>query len=147
MEPWIKWTKKILVEEGHSLPQLVHILQLLARHPTLFYPCRALFVPQIVHSLVSLQIPATLNFLLYSPSPPSPSTPDRLTSPLPNRHGSAYCQIPAAKIGVWQLISWSWLSYGTRHAGKKEPLLPLHLQHSHQPLKRRLLLRVCNLFC
>jgi transformation/transcription domain-associated protein len=30
-DPWIRWTKKILVEEGHSLPQLIHILQLLTR--------------------------------------------------------------------------------------------------------------------
>ncbi len=51
-DPWIKWTKKILIEEGHLLPQLTHILQLLARHPNLFYPCRGQFVPHIVHSLV-----------------------------------------------------------------------------------------------
>ena len=48
---WIKWTKKILVEEGHTLPQLIHILQLLVRHPDLFYPCKGHFVPQIVSSL------------------------------------------------------------------------------------------------
>lgn len=35
-DPWIRWTKKILVEEGHSLPQLIHILQLLTRCPS---PC------------------------------------------------------------------------------------------------------------
>lgn len=27
-----QWTKKILLEEGHSMPQLVHILQLIVRH-------------------------------------------------------------------------------------------------------------------
>lgn len=26
------WTKKIIVEEGHMLAQLVHMLQLLVRH-------------------------------------------------------------------------------------------------------------------
>lgn len=26
------WTKKIIVEEGHTLAQLVHMLQLLVRH-------------------------------------------------------------------------------------------------------------------
>lgn len=26
------WTKKILLEEGHSMPQLVHMLQLIVRH-------------------------------------------------------------------------------------------------------------------
>jgi len=30
-EPWIRWTKKILTEEGHAIAQLVHILQLLTR--------------------------------------------------------------------------------------------------------------------
>ena len=48
---WIKWTKKIIVEEGHSLPQLIHILQLVVRHPALFYSSSAQFVPQMVNSL------------------------------------------------------------------------------------------------
>eukprot|EP01087_Luapelamoeba_hula_P023162 TRINITY_DN8469_c0_g1_i2.p1 TRINITY_DN8469_c0_g1~~TRINITY_DN8469_c0_g1_i2.p1 ORF type:complete len:748 (+),score=84.96 TRINITY_DN8469_c0_g1_i2:140-2245(+) len=53
--PWIKGTRKIMVEEGHAVPnQLIHILQLLTRHPLLFYRCRALFVPHIVHSLARI---------------------------------------------------------------------------------------------
>ena len=48
---WIKWTKKIIVEEGHSLPQLIHIWQLVVRHPALFYSSSAQFVPQMVNSL------------------------------------------------------------------------------------------------
>ena len=32
---WIKWTKKIIVEEGHSLPQLIHIWQLIVRYKSL----------------------------------------------------------------------------------------------------------------
>ena len=48
---WIKWTKKIIIEEGHALPQLIHILQLLVRHPDLFYPCKGHFIHQIVTSL------------------------------------------------------------------------------------------------
>ena len=44
---WIKWTKKIIVEEGHSLPQLVHIWQLVVRHPSLFFSSSAQFVPQV----------------------------------------------------------------------------------------------------
>ena len=47
---WIKWTKKIIVEEGHSLPQLIHIWQLVVRHPALFYSSSAQFVPQMVNS-------------------------------------------------------------------------------------------------
>lgn len=30
------WTKKIIVEEGHTLAQLVHMLQLLVRHYKVF---------------------------------------------------------------------------------------------------------------
>ena len=48
---WIKWTKKIIVEEGHSLPQLIHIWQLVVRHPSLFFSSSAQFVPQMVNSL------------------------------------------------------------------------------------------------
>lgn len=36
---WIRWTRKIMIEEGHTLPQLIHILQLLVRHPNeVLYP-------------------------------------------------------------------------------------------------------------
>lgn len=48
---WIRYTKKILMEEGHSIPNLVHIWQLIARHPNLFYVARAQFVPIMVNSL------------------------------------------------------------------------------------------------
>ncbi|KYR00111.1 protein kinase [Tieghemostelium lacteum] len=48
---WVKWTKKTIVEEGHSMHQLVHILQVIVRHPQLFYPNRSLFIPQLVGSL------------------------------------------------------------------------------------------------
>lgn len=48
---WIRYTKKILMEEGHSIPNLVHIWQLITRHPDLFYAARAQFVPLMVSSL------------------------------------------------------------------------------------------------
>ncbi|KAA8493601.1 Transcription-associated protein 1 [Porphyridium purpureum] len=51
---WIRYIKKMLVEEGHSLQHLVHIWQLLVRHGSLFYPARAQFVPQMVNSLQRL---------------------------------------------------------------------------------------------
>lgn len=54
---WIRYTKKILVEEGHSVPNLIHIFQLLVRHADLFYNCRAQFVPQMVNSLSRLGLP------------------------------------------------------------------------------------------
>lgn len=48
---WIKWVKKIVVEEGHSTTQLVLIWQLVVRHSELFYESREHFVPQMIHSL------------------------------------------------------------------------------------------------
>ncbi|CAN7108366.1 unnamed protein product [Brassica rapa subsp. narinosa] len=55
---WIRYTKKILVEEGHSIPNLIHIFQLIVRHSDLFYSCRAQFVPQMVNSLSRLGLPS-----------------------------------------------------------------------------------------
>ncbi|KAI8019703.1 Transcription-associated protein 1 [Camellia lanceoleosa] len=57
MPIWIRYTKKILVEEGHSVPNLIHIFQLIVRHSDLFYGCRAQFVPQMVNSLSRLGLP------------------------------------------------------------------------------------------
>jgi phosphatidylinositol kinase/protein kinase (PI-3 family) len=51
---WIRYTKKILLEEGHSLPHLVHIWQLIVRHSDLFYVARAQFVPIMVNSLARI---------------------------------------------------------------------------------------------
>ncbi|KAJ0907922.1 putative non-specific serine/threonine protein kinase [Helianthus annuus] len=59
MPIWIRYTKKILVEEGHSIPNLIHIFQLIVRHSDLFYSCRAQFVPQMVNSLSRLGLPYT----------------------------------------------------------------------------------------
>ncbi|XP_047320592.1 transformation/transcription domain-associated protein-like [Impatiens glandulifera] len=57
MPIWIRYTKKILVEEGHSIPNLVHIFQLIVRHSELFFSCRAQFVPQMVNTLSRLGLP------------------------------------------------------------------------------------------
>ncbi|XP_076887806.1 uncharacterized protein LOC143538050 [Bidens hawaiensis] len=59
MPIWICYTKKTLVEEGHSIPNLIHIFQLIVRHSDLFYSCRAQFVPQMVNSLSRLGLPYT----------------------------------------------------------------------------------------
>ena len=53
----IKWTKKIIYEEGHAIQQLVHIWQHVVRQPGLFYDYRAHFVPQMVNSLNRLALP------------------------------------------------------------------------------------------
>jgi phosphatidylinositol kinase/protein kinase (PI-3 family) len=51
---WIRYTKKILLEEGHNTVHLVHIWQLVVRHPDLFYIARAQFVPIMVNSLARI---------------------------------------------------------------------------------------------
>jgi len=53
----IKWTKKIMYEEGHALPQLIHMWHMIVRHPALFYKCRSHFVGQMVNSLSRLGLP------------------------------------------------------------------------------------------
>eukprot|EP01028_Stygiella_incarcerata_P003034 TRINITY_DN1576_c0_g1_i1.p1 TRINITY_DN1576_c0_g1~~TRINITY_DN1576_c0_g1_i1.p1 ORF type:complete len:2227 (+),score=484.81 TRINITY_DN1576_c0_g1_i1:481-6681(+) len=47
-DQWLQWTRKRMVNEGHVLPQLFQIWQLIIRHKDVFYPARAMFVPQIV---------------------------------------------------------------------------------------------------
>lgn len=47
----IHWTKKIIVEEGYSMQQLVHILQLVVRHYKVYYPVRHHLVQHIVNSI------------------------------------------------------------------------------------------------
>ncbi|KAK9721294.1 transcription-associated protein 1 [Basidiobolus ranarum] len=51
---WARWTKRVLVEEGQSVSQLVNVYQLLVRHPDLFYDSREHFLPQIVNTLAKL---------------------------------------------------------------------------------------------
>ncbi|XP_065923524.1 transformation/transcription domain-associated protein isoform X7 [Magallana gigas] len=48
------WTKKIIVEEGHTVAQLVHILQLVVRHYKVYYPVRHHLIPHMVNSLQRL---------------------------------------------------------------------------------------------
>jgi len=50
----IKWTKKIMYEEGHALPQLIHMWHIISTHPRIFYTYRSQFVPHIVNSLNKL---------------------------------------------------------------------------------------------
>lgn len=58
---WIRYTKKILLEEGHSAANLVHIWHLIARHASLFYVARAQFVPIMVNSLSRIGLSASAN--------------------------------------------------------------------------------------
>lgn len=58
---WAKATKRQLMQEGHNLPQLFGIMQLLVRHGDLFYPTRELFLPHIGSSVGKLGLSGTSN--------------------------------------------------------------------------------------
>lgn len=48
---WIRYTKKVLLEEGHNTNNVIHILHLIARHQELFFIARSQFVLPIASSL------------------------------------------------------------------------------------------------
>ena len=48
---WVRYTKKVLVEEGNSMVHLVHIWQLIVRHPQLFFSSRCASSPGPLPSL------------------------------------------------------------------------------------------------
>ncbi|KAJ8954217.1 hypothetical protein NQ318_005812 [Aromia moschata] len=48
------WTKKIIVDEGHSMQQLFHILQLVVKHYKVYYPVRHDLVQHMVSSIQRL---------------------------------------------------------------------------------------------
>ncbi|CAG8576103.1 11483_t:CDS:10, partial [Acaulospora morrowiae] len=51
---WIHYTKKVLLEDGHSVSQLINVYQLLVRHPDLSYDHREHFMPHIANTLTKL---------------------------------------------------------------------------------------------
>lgn len=51
---WVQWIRKIAIEDGHSVSQLVAIYQLLIRNSCYFYESREHFMVQIVNSLARL---------------------------------------------------------------------------------------------
>ncbi|XP_014255602.1 transformation/transcription domain-associated protein [Cimex lectularius] len=53
------WTKKIIVEEGHSMQQLFHILQLVVRHYNVYYPVRYNLLQHMVNALQRLGFSAS----------------------------------------------------------------------------------------
>lgn len=48
---WIRYTKKVLLEEGHNTSNVTHILHLIVRHQKLFFIARSQFVPLMANSL------------------------------------------------------------------------------------------------
>ncbi|XP_041986434.1 transcription-associated protein 1 isoform X2 [Aricia agestis] len=53
------WTKKIIVEDGHSVQQLFHILQLVVRHYKVYYPVRHALVGHMVAAMQRLGFSGT----------------------------------------------------------------------------------------
>ncbi len=53
------WTKKIIVEDGHTGSQLVHILQLVVKHFRVYYPVRHHLIQHVVSSVQRLGFTAT----------------------------------------------------------------------------------------
>ncbi|KAI9486745.1 MAG: hypothetical protein EXX96DRAFT_53394 [Benjaminiella poitrasii] len=53
---WIRLTRKVVVEDTHSISQMVNVYQLLVRHPDMFYDYREHFLPQIVNALPKLSL-------------------------------------------------------------------------------------------
>ena len=53
----IKWTKKVIFEDGNTLQQLVHVWGVFVRNPSMFYTYRDQFVPQMVNCLSKFALP------------------------------------------------------------------------------------------
>jgi transformation/transcription domain-associated protein len=51
---WVRLTRKVVVEDTHSISQMVNVYQLLVRQPDLFYDYREHFLPQIASALPKL---------------------------------------------------------------------------------------------
>ncbi|KAI7885947.1 uncharacterized protein EV154DRAFT_427566 [Mucor mucedo] len=51
---WVRLTRKVVVEDTHSISQMVNVYQLLIRHADLFFEYREHFLPQIVNTLPKL---------------------------------------------------------------------------------------------
>ncbi|XP_054624115.1 transformation/transcription domain-associated protein isoform X1 [Dunckerocampus dactyliophorus] len=54
------WTRKIIVEEGHTVPQLVHILHLIVQHFRVYYPVRHHLVQHMISAMQRLGFTPTV---------------------------------------------------------------------------------------
>ena len=57
----VHWTKKIIVEEGHTVAQLTHMLQLLCRHYKVYFPVRQHLVQHMISSIQRLGLTANVS--------------------------------------------------------------------------------------
>ncbi|KAJ3037893.1 hypothetical protein HDV00_001237 [Rhizophlyctis rosea] len=51
MPAWARWARKVIIDEFHSVSQLLPSFLTVIRHGDLFYECRDHFIPQIVQSM------------------------------------------------------------------------------------------------
>ena len=56
---WLRWTKKILTEEGTAIPLSIHIYSALIRHAPLFYTSRIQFIPAMINNLNKIGLSST----------------------------------------------------------------------------------------
>lgn len=47
----LHWTKKLLLEEGYSMGQLIHLVQLIVRQWKVYYPVRHGLIPHLIHAM------------------------------------------------------------------------------------------------
>ena len=50
----VKWTKKILVDDGYSMPQMCHIWHMIIRFSDVFYSYRSQLVPQMLNAVTRI---------------------------------------------------------------------------------------------
>jgi transformation/transcription domain-associated protein len=48
---WVRWTRRVMIDDGHTATQLVSIFQMILGHPDLYYNSRDHFIPHIVTNL------------------------------------------------------------------------------------------------
>lgn len=55
-DEWLKWTRRILSEDGFVVTQVSNIYQVIVNHPDLFYASRDQFIPNIITAMGKLTV-------------------------------------------------------------------------------------------
>merc|ERR1719376_329636 len=58
---FLHWSRKVLVEEGHTLSQLMHVLAIIVRHQKIYYPANSSLIKQMVASMQRLGFSTNAN--------------------------------------------------------------------------------------
>lgn len=56
---WVRWTRRVMIDDGHAATQLVSIFQMILGHPGLYYESRGHFIPHIVANLGKIGLMTT----------------------------------------------------------------------------------------